>query len=381
MAKARKPTPVSPFGDIRTVQLLPEEWGHVRRILAVRLDNIGDVIMLGPALRALRDNLPAARITLMASPSGNQTAPLLPWVDDVIVWRAVWQDVSGDLPLDPARELELVATLKKNQFDAAIVFTSFSQSPYPPAYACYLAGIPIRLGHSKEFGGSLLTHWFKPPPKSGHQVDRNLALLEQAGFTVQNRELELHVLPEVQARAELLLQEVGVAPTTPFILLAPGASCAARRYDLQRYAVVARSLSAEAGLPLVIAGSGREFETLQSVISIADQESVISLVGRTSVPELAAIVRRASLVLANNSACLHLADAFQRPMVITYSGTEHESQWRPRSSPARLLRRDTLCSPCYNFNCPYGMECLDISPEEVVQAALDLLFERQSQAT
>jgi ADP-heptose:LPS heptosyltransferase len=150
---------------------------------------------------------------------------------------------------------------------------------------------------------------------------------------------------------------------------------------LQRYAVVARSLSAEAGLPLVIVGSRREFETLQSVISVADQESVISLVGRTSVPELAAIVRRASLVLANNSACLHLADAFQRPMVITYSGTEHESQWRPRSSPARLLRRDTSCSPCYNFNCPYGMECLDISPEEVVQAALDLLFERQSQAT
>ena len=363
----------------RPVLVCPEGWEHIRRLLVVRLDNIGDIVMLGPALRTLHNALPAARITLMASPGGSQVAPLLPWVDDVIAWRAVWQDISGAIPHEPGRELELVEILRRYQFDAAVIFTSFTQSPYPPAYACYLAGIPIRLGHSKEFGGSLLSHWVKPPSDDGHQVDRNLALLAQAGFIIQKHDLELHVPPEVQARADLHLQEEGIEPAAPFVLLAPGASCAARRYAPQRFASVARRLAYQSGLPLVVVGSSRELEAMQPVLSVVDQRSVFSLAGQTTVPELAAIVCRASLVIANNSACLHLADAFQRPMVITYSGTEYLTQWEPRSAPARLLRRETHCSPCYNFHCPYAMECLDLPPEEVVQAARDLLSQKQSQ--
>jgi len=91
------------------------------------------------------------------------------------------------------------------------------------------------------------------------------------------------------------------------------------------------------------------------------------------VPEMAAVLGRAALVIANNSAALHIADALGRPMVITYSGTEWESQWRPRSAPARLLRRETACSPCFAFSCPYGMECLDFAPEAVVDEALAML--------
>jgi len=248
-------------------ELSPLE-GDFDRILAVRLDNIGDLAMLGPALRALRAAYPRAEITLMASPAGSRVAPLLPWIDGVIVWRAVWQDVSADLTMDPAREISLAMQLRQRQFEVAFIFTSFTQSPYPPAYACYLAGIPVRVGHSKDFGG-------------------------------------------------------------------------------------VESVAAGARQPR--------------------PDRVKSLVGMTSVPDLAAIIRRSSLVIANNSASLHLADAFMRPMVILYSGTEYESQWKPRRASARLLRRPTHCSPCYNFNCPYAMECLDIAPEEVVTAALEML--------
>jgi ADP-heptose:LPS heptosyltransferase len=92
-----------------------------------------------------------------------------------------------------------------------------------------------------------------------------------------------------------------------------------------------------------------------------------------SVPQLAGVIRRAALVIANNSGPLHMADAFGRPMVILFSGSEQESQHRPRTSPARLLRRPTFCSPCRLFRCAYQMECLDIPPAEVVAAALDML--------
>ncbi|MCA9973042.1 MAG: hypothetical protein KC425_22645, partial [Anaerolineales bacterium] len=85
------------------------------------------------------------------------------------------------------------------------------------------------------------------------------------------------------------------------------------------------------------------------------------------------VIRRAAVVLANNSAPLHIADAFDRPQVILYAGTEYLSQWRPRRAPARLLRRPTTCTPCYRFECPYNQECLDVPPAEVAAAVLNLL--------
>ena len=89
---------------------------------------------------------------------------------------------------------------------------------------------------------------------------------------------------------------------------------------------------------------------------------------------LAAVIKRAALLIANDSGPMHMADAFGRPMVILYSGTELESQWVPRTASTVLLRRPTPCSPCHAFRCPYNMECLDIPPQEVVAEALKLLM-------
>ncbi len=161
--------------------------------------------------------------------------------------------------------------------------------------------------------------------------------------------------------------------------LAPGASAASRRYDPARYGAVAHSLAGlghpATGQPLtvVLLGSEREADLVAPMLSAGGARRLVSLAGRTGVPELAAVIDRAALVIANNSGPLHMADALGRPMVIMYSGTEWESQWRPRSAPATLLRRETACSPCFQFQCPYNMECLDFEPASVVAAALDLL--------
>jgi lipopolysaccharide heptosyltransferase II len=351
---------------------------NLQRILAIRLDNIGDVIMLGPALRSLRAALPQAHISLLASPAGSQAAALLPWIDQVITWRAVWQELSSSSEFGAERERELIDILHKGQYDAAFIFTSFSQSPFPPAYACYLAEIPIRIGHSKEFGGQTLTHAGSPPPDSGHQVDRNLALIEMTGFPAAGNHLELHIPHKAVLSADRLLAQAGLDPDEHFILLAPGASCSARRYDARRFAEVARSLPALTGLPVVIVGSHREAETIGPVTQSAGQvrqDAIISLVGQTSVLELAALIQRSKLVIANNSASLHMADAFNRPMVILYSGTEYLTQWEPRQAPSRLLKVPTDCSPCYSFQCPFSMECLDIHPQDVLESCLTLLGE------
>jgi ADP-heptose:LPS heptosyltransferase len=347
--------------------------GAHSRILAIRLDNVGDLVLLSPALRALRSHLPTASITLMTSPAGSQAAPMLPWIDDVIVEQVVWQDAAGTLPCDLKAQKALVDGLGAHGFDAAVIFTTWSQSPWPAAYVCYLAGIPLRAGESKEFGGSLLTHQPACLPDEVHQVDRNLHLLDTLGIPDAGHHLELAVPFPATTRANQLLLDSGIDPAESFVVIAPGASCAARRYPVERFCDVATGLHAESGLPLIIVGSQRDAERMGPGLQPLTQTGAVSLVGKTTLAEVAAILSVAALVIANDSGPMHLADAFSRPQVVLYSGTEYESQWAPRSSPLRLLRRSTPCSPCYRFDCPYGVECLDIPPAEVIEHALDLL--------
>ena len=347
-------------------------WLDARNILAVRLDNIGDAIMLGPALRAVKETSPDARLTLLATQGGTSAVPLLSWVDDVITWRPIWQDL-GHLPFDPAREMELIARIAAYRFDAALIFTSFSQTPHVPGYVCYLAGIPLRAGESKEFGGATLSTELKGAPDEMHQVERNLRLVEQVGFVARDRHLSVAIPPDASAAVPGLLAGAGLDPTLPYLLLHPGASAEARRYPPERFAAVARLLG-ERGWQVLVTGVEREMALLASIAERAPGAAY--LVGRTTLAEYAALVERADLVITNNTLPMHLADALDTPVVVLFSGTDIEEAWRPRKAPARLLRRPTPCYPCYLFKCPIGQPCLDIPPEEVVAAAMELLMER-----
>jgi len=350
------------------------KWLAARNILAVRLDNIGDILMLGPALRAIKENSSEARITLLASPAGATAGPLLPWIDDVMVWRPVWQDVGGRMPFDPAREYQLISLLAERKFDAAFIFTSFSQTPHTPGYVCYLAGIPLRAGESKEFGGSTLTTELRGAPDDMHQVERNMRLVEQVGFIVRERQLVITIPDEARAAVPALLASTGLDPRQPYILLHPGASASARRYPAERSGTVARLLT-DRGWPVLVTGTEREQALIETVSQHAPEAKC--LIGGTTLAEYAALVERAALVVCNDTLPMHLADAVGTPEVVLFSGTDYEAQWRPRLTPATLLRRDTVCHPCYLFECPIGIPCLDIPPAEVVAAVERML----SQAT
>jgi ADP-heptose:LPS heptosyltransferase len=348
------------------------EWLAARNILVSRPDNIGDVVMLSPALRAIKAASPDVKITLLAGRSGATAAPLLPWIDDVIEWRTLWQDL-GHLAFDPARELELIKLLAERTFDAALIFTSFSQTPHVPGYVCYLAGIPLRAGEGKEFGGASLTTELRGAPDDLHQVERNLRLVEAVGFPVADRRLEIVIPEAARAAVPRLLADAGLDPSAPFVLFHPGASAQARRYPAERSGEVARLLT-ERGWPVLVTAVEREAELVAEIAQQAP--SAVCLVGGTTLPEYAALVERAALVICGNTLPLHLADALNRPVVGLYSGTDYEEQWRPRFTKSRLLRRPTPCHPCYLFACPIDMPCLDIPPSEVVEVVEDLLKNR-----
>jgi ADP-heptose:LPS heptosyltransferase len=357
------------------------EWSHVRRLLAVRLDNLGDVIMTGPALRALKAGLPECRITMLTSPGGARAAELLPWADEVIAHRALWQDL-GSLPFEPSREAGLVKRLAEGSFDAAIVFTSFSQTPHAAAYACYQAGIPLRIGASKEFGGGVLSHELRCGPEEDglHQVDRNLALLEPFGFDCRDTRLELAVPRSAHASLDRLMREAGAGRGERLIVAAPWASCPARTYPPADLLEASLRLGEQLGWRVALTGPESRRQEGASLLG-GGTAAVLDLVGRLSFAEFAALVERAGLLLCSNSGPMHLAEACGTPAVILYAGTELESQWRPRHSPARLLGRPTTCRPCYLFDCPVaGHPCLDVPVADVVAAGLELAPTRVTHA-
>ncbi|MGV8083781.1 MAG: glycosyltransferase family 9 protein [Coriobacteriia bacterium] len=352
------------------------EWEPLRNVLAVRLDNIGDVIMLEPALRAIRSRSPDAKLTLLASPAGSQAVPLIEEIGEVIVHRALWQAAGPDVgQWGLERERVLIGQLRAQAFDAAVIFTSFSQSPYPAAFVCYAAGIPVRVGQSKEFGGGVLTHWTMPGSDGMHQAERNLRLVvgegrESGDLGDLDDRMAITVPEAARVSAEAMLRSAGLA-AEEFVLVAPGASCPARRYT--RFPEVVAEL-AKRGVRPVVVGGPREADLCAEVA--AASLSAVSFGGRTSVPQLAALVERASAVVANDSLALHLAEALQTPLAVLYSGTEEPSQFGPRHTRFALLGSFPPCSPCHAFSCPGDMRCLDIDPAHVAEVTIELAATR-----
>ncbi|HDR9006694.1 TPA: glycosyl transferase, partial [Burkholderia vietnamiensis] len=163
-------------------------WDRARRILCVRLDSLGDVLMTTPALRALKDGGRGRQLTLLTSRSGAALAGHLPMVDDVWTYDAPWvkhPEARGD----PVADLDMVDRLLAGRFDAAVIFTVYSQSPLPAAMMCWLAGIPLRLAHCRENPYELLTDRVpetEPESHVRHEVARQLALVRSVGATTSD---------------------------------------------------------------------------------------------------------------------------------------------------------------------------------------------------
>ena len=351
---------------------------ELEHVLLMQLDGVSGVVMLSPALRALREALPHTELTLMTSAAGGQLAPLLPWVDNVMVDQTIRQDDFGIRSINPRDDIAFVERLRRHNFSIALIFNSISQSPLRAGYACYLAGIPYRVGFANGTSGSILSHGLLPPSDELHQVDRNLKLLQAIGISIPDSRTELSIPESVGNRANELLSSAGLELNIPYIVLAPGAIGTLSQYAPDHFAAVARILSAQTEQQLVVVGNSVEAKTIQPVLQVADKKlygNIYSLVEKTTLPELAAVIRQASLTIANNSVSMHFADVFGRPMVIVHSETEMSNQWRPRHASARLLGRPAICSHCNQMECPNGINCLDVRPEEVAIAALEMLSE------
>ena len=410
--------------------MIDKRWSQVKRVLAIRLDNLGDVLVTTPALHAIKTSLPAATLTLLASPVGAQVARLNPDLDDVIIYQAPWMDPWHKLPQDSQREQQVIATIRERRFDGAIIFTSFRQSPLPAAYLCYLADIPLRVAASIDGPGSLLTTRHKNPPitsdkggiasqlpqggiaereqlhkndetsRSGfqvlermmHEVERGLDLVAAIGLTTEDLDLVLHVPADARTRINDLLANYHVdkpndrkkcrgdpcsrpargrpARGRPaLIVLHPGCSMPARTYPWEMYVEVVDLLVEQLGATVFLTGAEDEQELVERILSQVQEgnrRAVHSLAGVLSFPALCALIEAADLVITNNTGPMHISAAVKTPVVALFAITNPPEQWGPWHVPHRLLNVDVPCRICYSRVCPYQHECLRLVSPSMV---------------
>jgi lipopolysaccharide heptosyltransferase II len=366
---------------------IPAEWQATRNILAVRLDNLGDVLLTTPAIHALKAALPAAEIALLTSPVGAQAGRLNRDIADVIAYESPFIDPWRRLPHDSAREQSLIGQLRRRHFDAAVIFSSFRQSVLPAAYLCYLADIPLRLGASVDGSGSLLTTRYRHADRIVHEVERSLALVGAIGVAPAELDLVLDI-PDA-ARAGVRRWGLGVSnhnslnshtlSPNPLVVMHPGCSMPARTYPWELYGELADRLIAELGAKVAITGGADERELVEHVrdaVHPGRRGAAHALAGALEFPELGALIEAADLVITNNTGPMHVAAAVKTPVLALFALTNPPEQWGPWRVPHRLLYHDVSCRICYSRVCPYGHECLRlVTPAMVVAAACELLDE------
>jgi ADP-heptose:LPS heptosyltransferase len=329
--------------------------GHV---LAVRSDSLGDVLVTGPALRAVRAG--ADRLTLLCGPRGRAAAELLPAVDEVLAFHAAWIDPEPR----PVRRSEIAGLVDRVQalgVDRAVIFTSFHQSPLPMALVLRLAGVPWIGAISVDYPGSLLDLRHRVEDDV-HEVERALSLAAAAGFA----------LPEGDdGRLAVRAAPPPVDLPRPYVVVHPGASVPARAWPPERHAELVRVLSAQ-GRTVAVTGALDELALTAKVAG-----SAIDLGGRTDLGGLAAVLAGAEAVVVGNTGPAHLAAAVGTPVVSLFAPTVPALRWRPWGVPHALLHAPVPCAGCRARVCPVeGHPCLEGVTVQDVVAALDELAPR-----
>ncbi len=338
------------------------------RLLAVRPDGLGDVLLTGPAVRAMAAG--GREVIFLAGPSGAAAAALLPGVTRVITARLPWIDPEPDA-VAPATVRHLVLALRKIHVSHAVIFTSFHQSALPTALVLRMARVPRVSAISEDYPGSLLDVRHRLA-EDIPETERNLSLAAAAGFQLPAGD------PGLLAVTRTLPDPVPLTGGGRYVVLHPGASAPARRPSAGHAAAIAAALTA-AGHRVLLTGSPSEAtlaaEICRHALASGPPGRLVNLSGQTSLPMLAAVLAGAEVLVAPNTGAAHLAAAVGTPVASLFAPVVPAARWAPYRVPAVLLGdQQAACAGSRARVCPVpGHPCLDqIDPAEVTAAVAAL---------
>jgi ADP-heptose:LPS heptosyltransferase len=309
----------------------------------------------------------------LTSSVGAEIARFIPSVDAVIAFDTPWvktQQAAGHQAI-----AAIVEQLQAQNFDAAVIFTTFSQNPLPTALLCYQAQIPRVLGYCRENPYALITHWLPDEEPFTeiieHEVLRQLRLVAAIGAMVDDDRLEVNVYPEDVATIRRRLQTIGVDMQRPWLVLHPGVSEARRQYPAEYFISAIRQLIGE-GWQTVLTGTQPEC-SLAETICHAVGINCFSLASELTLSELIALIDSAPVLISNNTGPVHIAAACQTPLVVLYALTN--PQHTPWQVPHHVLYFD-VPEPMLSHNIIIRQvyerlartHVRDATPENIVEA-------------
>jgi lipopolysaccharide heptosyltransferase II len=366
---------------IRRPRRAPPAPDRVRRVLVIRLDLLGDVVMSLPAVRALRVRYPQAHLTMLVLPFARGLLEGCPDLDDTLTL-----DTNAlRRPLSLARALpDLLRTLRdlrRRRFDVIV-----SLSGRTAGAVALLAGAPCRVGYAGEgypFAFTLPVPGYRFH-RPAHEVEYDLALTRALGCPEVERRPRLVVPAWADAFVAGLLPQDGA----PLVALHPGATNgSAKRWPTARWAALASELVG-AGRRVALVGSAGDRALTQPIARQATQSgappgAVLDLAGRTPhLLHLAALLARASALVSGDSGPVHIAVAVGCPVVELFGPTDPRT-YGPLDPEAVVLRQPLPCSPCYDntrpAECPFGNPaCMQLFPVEQVRRAVERTLARRA---
>jgi len=327
-------------------------------VLAVRQDNNGDVLLMGPALRALASR--ATRVTLVCGPSGHAAATALPGIDDVIVFEAAWIEANPG-PVERGAIETFQRRIADLRIDEAVIFTSFHQSPLPIALLLRMAGVPRIAAISDDYPGALLDVRHRGVPDDLHEVERALSLVRAVGYELP---------PHDEGRLAMRVAEHNpLVHRGPYVVVHPGATVAARAWDPRANRELVAALGARGETVIVTGGAGER----ELCAYVAGETPAVNLAGETDFTTLARVIADADALIVGNTGAAHVAAAVGTPVVSLFPPTIPAVRFRPWMVPHVLLGdQEIACRGCRARVCPFeNQPCLDVVSVDDVLRALD----------
>ncbi len=345
-----------------------------QRLLVVMPSWVGDSVMATPTLRALRQLYPQARITALAKSPVRPIIDACPWIDRIITTRSPREGMA-----DGRRKniFALSARLSSAKFDTAVLLAN----SFRTALLTRMAGIPRRIGYDRDGRGGLLTDRLLPRRSQGRfvpvpAVEYYLGLPRYLGALDPETRMEVFTRPDHDQKAASILEKAGYAPNDPrpLVLLNPGANYGdAKMWYPDRFAAVGDRCARELGAVIAISGAPRERGILDEVIA-AMKSPVLDLPRLGSdLSLLKSMVKRAKLMVTNDTGPRHIAAALGVPVVTIFGPTD--PAWTDIGfADERQVMVKVFCGPCQKKRCPLDHRCMtQITPEMVYEPAVELL--------
>lgn len=369
----------TPLGDL----------GRARSVLVVRTDQIGDVVLSSPLLRELRRALPQARITLVVKPAVRNLVEHCPHVDEVLTFEAAGQGRTAYLQGAGAAVRMGLGRLLRRRFDVAVL-PRWDADFYHGAFLCYWSGAVRRLGYREDLtpekrrwsrGHDRLFTDLLDGSGVAHEAERGLAFASFFGRQAADRRLELWTAPEDDAFAQALL--AGAGRERPLVALGPGAGEPKRCWPLERFAAVGARLAEAGTADLVLVGGPGE-EALGRELKARLGPAAVDCVGRATLRQTAAVLRRCRLFVGNDSGLLHLAAAAGSSVVELSchpangdpAHAHSPARFGPWGVPSVVLQPPLPRAPCKDSCAAASSHCIEgISVDRAQEAVESLLFE------